>query len=319
VAIVMPVFDDWTAASIVCQQLDAALRSLEHVVISVYLIDDGSFEKPPPELVREPLRSISSITRVRLRRNVGHQRAIALGLAFVHDRRDADAVLVMDADGEDKPEDAARLIQLYASSGRDRAIFAARRRRLVGPIFSAGYQLYRLCHRLLTGIPVEIGNFSILPIDLAGRVVNTSEVWRHYSASVVKSQLPMTTVPMDRGQRRAGHSTMTYVKLVTHGLSAISVFGEAVGTRLFLGSALVAALGGLVLIALTVFAVAGYLQFDWRIAVVAALVVIIILQMLAAGFALAFSVLAGRDHFSSLPARDYAYFVDGITPLHARE
>jgi hypothetical protein len=111
---------------------------------------------------------------------------------------------------------------------------------------------------------------------------------------------------------------MTYVKLVTHGLSAISVFGEAVGTRLFLGSALVAALGGLLLIGLAGLVGAGYLPFDWRVVMAAALVVIIILQMLAAGFTLAFSVLAGRDQFSSLPARDYPYFVDSITLLHAR-
>ena len=68
-----------------------------------------------------------------------------------------DAFLVMDADGEDRVEDAARLIEL-AMSQRTAVFFAERRKRFKGIVFKIGYHLYRAVHWILTGVPVRVGN-----------------------------------------------------------------------------------------------------------------------------------------------------------------
>ena len=53
--------------------------------------------------------TVSAIRIVlRLRRNVGHQRAIALGLTYLQVEAGCEAVIVMDADGEDRPADVPR-------------------------------------------------------------------------------------------------------------------------------------------------------------------------------------------------------------------
>jgi len=313
IAVLMPVFNDWEAASILCRQLDDACKATEHRP-RVYLVDDGSTTPPRPDLFAGPLARIASIEAICLRRNVGHQRAIALGLAYLYDQTDASAVLVMDADGEDKPEDAVTLMQRH-SVDATHVLFAARRRRFEGRLFSLGYHLYRLCHWLLTGIEVRIGNFSIVPRHLVGAIVVTSEAWSHYAASVVKARIPIVTVPMDRGARLAGRSTMNYVTLVTHGLSAISVFREVVGTRLLLASAAASVVSVAALVLLIARAVLGRITFDRLTAILTALIVLITLQALAVSFTLAFSILAGRDQSSFLPIRDYRHFLDTVVTL----
>jgi hypothetical protein len=315
VALLIPVFDDWEAAHLLCQALDRACVGLKGATLEIYLVDDGSPTVAPAETFAWPTSAIRSITAIRLRRNVGHQRAIALGLAYLYDQTDAVAALVMDGDGEDRAADAIALVQHHLSDP-SRIIFASRRRRLDGWVFRAGYALYRACHRALTGIEVRIGNFSIVPRHLIGAIVVSSESWSHYAASVVKARLPFTTVPMDRGERLAGRSRMNYVSLVTHGLSAISVFRERVGSRLLLASSAVAAGGVLALLLLLILAAIGRIAFNQQTAVLLALIVLIAIQALAASFVVAFSILGGRDQSSFLPIRDYHHFVGSVVVLN---
>jgi hypothetical protein len=315
IALLIPVFDDWDAAALLCRALDRASVGLKGAGLRIYLVDDGSSSAPPADAFAWPAQSVRSIASVRLRRNVGHQRAIALGLAYLYDQTDSSAALVMDGDGEDKATDAIALVQHHLSDPT-RIVFASRRRRLEGRVFRAGYALYRACHRVLTGIEVRIGNFSIVPRHLVGAIVVSSESWSHYAASVVKARLPFTTVPIDRGERLAGRSRMNYVTLVTHGLSAMSVFRELVGTRLLLASTAAAAGTGLAILLLLTLAAIGRITVDHRTGILVALIVLIAFQTLAASFVVAFSILAGRDQSSFLPIRDYHHFVDTVVTLN---
>ena len=65
---------------------------------------------------------------VQLACNLGHQRAIAVGLVEVTKLKGLDAVVVMDADGEDRVEDVIRLIGVW-SQEPNRIVFARRERR----------------------------------------------------------------------------------------------------------------------------------------------------------------------------------------------
>jgi hypothetical protein len=69
----------------------------------------------------------------------------------------------MDADGEDTPDGALQLIRSFSDQGRAQAIFAERSRRVESILFRTFYRIYKALHRVLTGISVRVGNFSILP------------------------------------------------------------------------------------------------------------------------------------------------------------
>jgi polyisoprenyl-phosphate glycosyltransferase len=298
-------------------QLDAAL-SLHPVNAQLLFLDDCSPTPAPPDLVETKLKNISSLESLRLRRNLGHQRAIAIGLSFVHAERPCDAVLIMDADGEDKPEDVPRLIRMFLEESRRKVIFAQRGRRSANWRFRIGYALYRWGHRLLTGIAVKVGNFSIIPTAHVETLVVVSDTWNHYAASVFKSRIPYGMLPTSRGTRLAGESKMDFVALVLHGLSAISVFAEIVGARLTL--AILALVGFLSVLLLTVPAIrwGTDLAIPGWATTAAGLLLVIVLQMLTVALGLTLVVLFNRNNLSFLPIRDYRYFVGGVQKIYER-
>src|SRR6187551_3465096 len=103
IVICVPIYNDWQSALILLAQLDAVAASTPHT-IDVLFIDDGSSGEVPTSFSSE-LATLSTVSVLRLRRNLGHQRAIAVGLAYVYDHWAHEAVVVMDGDGEDRPED----------------------------------------------------------------------------------------------------------------------------------------------------------------------------------------------------------------------
>lgn len=64
-----------------------------------------------------------------MRRNLGHQRAIAIGLAYVEAEMSQDLVIVMDADGEDNPYKIDKLLTKYYQAKTPQIVFARRSKR----------------------------------------------------------------------------------------------------------------------------------------------------------------------------------------------
>src|SRR6266404_6074570 len=160
--VAIPIFNDWEALRLLLQNLDDALAA-RGMRAGVIVIDDGSTSHPPDDLVRGTPRALLDVEILHLARNLGHQRAIAIGLTFVHQERSCDAVVVMDGDGEDRPEDVPRLVDELLATQSEKVIFAARVRRAEGVAFRLFYALYRVAHRILTGAAVQVGNFSVVP------------------------------------------------------------------------------------------------------------------------------------------------------------
>ena len=64
------------------------------------------------------------------------------------------------------------------------------------------------------------------------RLAYMQESWVHVAGAIIKSTLPRTEVPLDRGSRYAGESHMSFINLALHGIRAVAVFGDAVLTRM---------------------------------------------------------------------------------------
>jgi glycosyltransferase involved in cell wall biosynthesis len=304
IAVLMPVYDDWDAARVVIARVRTALRGTPCTFV---LVDDGSDQLPPADMATKDLRII------RLRRNLGHQRAICVGLCWIRERLRARRVVIMDADGEDVPEDVATLLATFEGAG-DRAVtFARRRRRSERAGFRALYTLYRWLHLWLTGISVRVGNFSVVGAEHIERLAVSSELWNHYAASVFKSRLPIQEVPLDRGRRLSGTSRMNFVSLVLHGLSAISVFAETVVVRLIMALGVVAIvmlalLASVVVIRLrTSLAIPGWATMSFGI------LLVLLSQAIGIGLVLVMGILATRQGTPFIPMRDYQLFVLNVS------
>jgi len=309
--IALPLFNDWTAADRLLSMLDDALVPAR-VAARVLVIDDGSTEEPAGDFGARPFLAIASVTVLRLRRNLGHQRAIAIGLSYIERHIPCEAVILMDADGEDAPADVLRLVERYRAEHESVIVFAERRRRAERLLFRLFYALYRLLHLLLTGRGVRVGNFSVIPRERLEGLVVVAELWNHYAAAVVRSRQPFVMVPTARAERLDGGSSMDFVSLVIHGLSAISVYGDVVFVRLVVFASVLAAaavLGLGAVIAVRVFT--SYAIPGWA-TISSGLLVLVLVQALMFIASLTFLGLGARQQAPFVPARDYELYVRNV-------
>lgn len=313
IQVLTPVFNDWKALALMLPKLDEHLAHAG-VRAELLVVDDGSTEGGADSL--EPLPALSAIRSVRvltLRRNMGHQRAIGIGLSYIEAYHSPEIVVVMDSDGEDAPADVPRMLERVREERGQRAVFARRKRRSEGLTFRVFYQLYRLTYRMLVGHNIQFGNFSAIPGRQLTRLVAQHELWNHYAAAFRKSRIPYVLLDTRRAKRLDGKSSMNLVSLVTHGLSAMSVFGEVVGTRML------AATGGLSLLAVLgiTSVVAIRLSTDWAVPGWATTAVgmlgLVLLQAVTVGFLLTFVTLANRSQMAPAPCQT---FRDYILELH---
>jgi len=316
IVILSPVYNDWVSFGQLVEDLDEIARA-SAFDCSIVGVDDGSTDptlEPADVNVGSGLRVLEVL---RLTRNLGHQKAIAIGLAYIAEHRPCDAVVVMDADGEDRPDDVPRLIDASrASPGK--IVFARRATRSEGLAFRLLYRVYRAVYYLFSGSAISFGNFSIIPSDALRRLVFVSEIWNHFSAGVMKSRLAISTISTTRGARVAGRSKMNLASLVMHGLSAISVHMDIVAVRLFLASL---GLIGLSIIGMGI--VVGIRLFTalaipgWATNVTVGLT-IILMQAFLMSFLLVFLILTYRTQKLFVPRSDYAGFILRVETLHPR-
>lgn len=225
----------------------------------------------------------------------------------------------MDADGEDTPEGTVTLVRSFTDATCSTAVFARRARRSESYLFRSLYHTYRFVHWSLTGIGVRVGNFSILPMRYLDTLVAMPELWNHYAAAVFRSKLPFTMTPIARGTRIAGRSGMNFVSLVSHGLSAMAVFGDVVGVRFLVGSLIGSLIGAVLLVAVVIIRFTTALAVPGWATYAAGLLIVIIIQLVTTALSFSFFMLANRTNLGFVPLRDFSLFLDKVITLYPYE
>lgn len=307
--VIIPVFNDWPSLAILLNRLNEAAAKLD-TQIFVTVVDDGSTDPMTGIIeIASKLGFLMGVEVIHLALNVGHQRAIAIGLCVAVEEHNLDCVVVMDGDGEDPPDHIATL--LAKAAGRQDFCFVAQRRKRTEKIsFKLSYLLYKSVFRLLTGRTIDFGNFSLTSRGYARRLVMVSELWNNMAAAVLRSRLPFERVPLDRGHRYAGKSKMNFVSLIIHGLSGISVYAETIMVRLLIST--------MILFSVTVLSVALVLSLrfffpahatpGWATTVSFGMA-IILTQVLSSTLLSILALLNSRAQLLIIPIREFRNYV----------
>lgn len=223
-AILMPVYEDRDAF----KMLIADLKDKIKTPFRVFAIEDGSLKTP---LMLADLKAADvSGDIVYLKRNMGHQRAIATGLNYLNTYYDPAHTIVMDSDGEDKAESIPTLLGAFKDDNTD-VVVASRKSRVETLQFKTFYVIYKLIFSILTGRVVNFGNFMAMNRQALSRICAMNELWLHFAGAVILSRLRLKTLSLDRGKRFEGQSKMNFSGLVLHGMRAVMVFTEDVLVR----------------------------------------------------------------------------------------
>ncbi|MEA5597534.1 glycosyltransferase [Rivularia sp. UHCC 0363] len=312
IIILIPVFNDWDSLDILSKSIDKVFNH-ERLKCEILVVDDASTIAAHHDFMSETLNNIKKVNCLKLKRNVGHQRAITIGLAYIEANICCQAVVVMDGDGEDDPKDILKLIYKCKEEKYEKIIFARRTQRSESMLFRFFYQMYKYTFKLLTDQYIDMGNFSIIPFLTLSRVVIVSEIWNHYAAGILKARIPFTSIPCKRSYRIVGKSKMNFVSLVMHGLSAISIYGDIIGTKALILSIILMLFSVLIIAVVYIVRVAvpGWAPY------IAGLSFIIFLQLATISFSFIFLTLNGKNNFVFLPKRDFHYFVLDVKEIYA--
>ncbi len=252
IVVVTPVFNDWESFRMLARDLSqmAAANALD---IRVIAVDDGS--SIPDSTTPVDAEHLQAIEVLKLVCNLGHQRAIAIGLVEASKMEDCDAVVVMDSDGEDRVEDIPRLIE-DAEANAGKVVVATRASRTEGFGFRSFYKIYKALFRMLVGTWINFGNFALIPFHMLPSLTHSAGIWNHLAASICRSRLPLQRKPCPRGHRYAGKSQMNFTSLLTHGFGAMSVFIDVMMVRIIASmsifmAVLVAAIIGILIMKFT--------------------------------------------------------------------
>ena len=220
IKIIIPVYNDWQSVFKLLDEINNLSLGKEFE-ISVYIINDASNHDRPD--FHNSLENINAIKIFNIKNNQGHTRCIATGLKYILEKDEFDYVIPMDGDGEDRPEEIKLFLdQIKNSSGKP--IVGERVKRSEKIIFKICYQLHKLITLAFTGKSIKFGNYTCLPKSTVEKMVKEKATWNSFSGSLKKIENEMVSTPSIRGQRYFGPSKMSFINLIKHSLSIISVF-----------------------------------------------------------------------------------------------
>ena len=130
--ILIPLYNDWKSVSKLLKEIDLQTNNW-NAEVQVIIINDASTEEKSG--IDSNYKKIKFVKILNMKENSVHQRCIAAGLKYIYQNEDFDRVIIMDADGEDKPEELDLFFK-KSEENPDMTITGNRFKRSEGLIFS---------------------------------------------------------------------------------------------------------------------------------------------------------------------------------------
>ncbi len=218
--ILMPCYNDWPSIYKLLENIDKEIIELQGE-FSVLIVNDGSKDKMPKSI--KIFKNIKSIEVINMKKNQGHTRSNATGIRYLSKKENFDYLILMDGDGEDRPEEIKLLVNKVLKN-EDVSVVAKRVKRSEGLIFSILYNLHKLITLVFTGRNMNFGHYSCLTKKDVDIISLKESLWGNYSGTVKKFIPKLDNIPCVRGLRYVQPSKMSFIRLVIHSFSILAVF-----------------------------------------------------------------------------------------------
>ena len=220
IIILIPVYNDWQSTSKLLEDISLNVKGLNQE-FSIIIVNDASTDEQ--SINSKNLENLSSIKIINMKENRGHARCIASGLKHIHEKEQYDYIIPMDGDGEDRPEEIKNFVE-NINFNPDKTIVGERVKRKEKLIFKICYKIHKALTFLSTGQTIKFGNYTCLPKSTVEKMINQKATWSSFSGALQKVEKDKVEVPSERGVRYFGPSKMSFLNLIKHSLSIISVF-----------------------------------------------------------------------------------------------
>ena len=227
IIILIPVYNNWESLNKLLIEINKNIEFFNDINFECLIINDASTNQQPK--IYKP-SNFESVELLNMRENRGHARCNAFGIRYAIQNKEFDNLILMDGDGEDRPEEIKSLIE-KTKENPSLSVVAKRVKRSEGPFFQFLYQLHKVITFIFTGKNINFGNYSILTRSDVEKLHSKASLWSSFSGSVKKNIRPLNEINSIRGLRYFGPSQMSLFKLIIHSLSIIAVFKYQVFLR----------------------------------------------------------------------------------------
>ena len=218
--ILIPIFNDWESLLKLISEINENVKNIKEAQFDLVVINDCStIEKPK---IKIPLQ-INSIKIIHMSKNKGRARCNAFGIKYLSDKANFDYIILMDGDGEDRPQEIKLLVDKILQDP-NKSVVAKRIKRSEGYMFQLLYRLHKYLTFATTGKLINFGNYSCLTKADIKKISVKVSLWSSYSGTFKKSIKNYNEIDSIRGMRYFGPSQMSLFKLLIHSFSIIAVF-----------------------------------------------------------------------------------------------
>jgi polyisoprenyl-phosphate glycosyltransferase len=218
--ILIPIFNDWESLEKLLNEINHNIRDIKEVEFNCIIVNDCSTIKRPKIIIPPQINSIKIIN---MSKNKGHARCNAFGIKYLSKNIDFDYLILMDGDGEDRPEELKSLVN-KALKEPNKSVVAKRIKRSEGLLFQMLYRFHKYLTLLTTVKLINFGNYSCLTKPDIKKLSNKGSLWSSYSGTFKKNIENYNEVNSVRGMRYFGPSQMSLFRLIIHSFSIIAVF-----------------------------------------------------------------------------------------------
>jgi hypothetical protein len=218
--ILIPIFDDWESLEKLLNKINDNIKKIKEAQFDCVIINDCSTIKKSKIKIPSQIHSIRIIN---MSKNKGHARCNAFGIKYLSNDTDLDYLILMDGDGEDRPEEIELLVNKVLNEP-NKSVVAKRIKRSEGFLFQMLYIIHKYLTLFTTGKLVNFGNYSCLIKSDIKKLSIKGSLWSSYSGTFKKNIENYNEVNSTRGTRYFGPSQMSLFKLLVHSLSIIAVF-----------------------------------------------------------------------------------------------
>ena len=218
--ILIPIYNDWESLEKLLNEINSSIENIKNTQFDCVIIDDCSTIK---NLKINIPSQINSIKIIHMNKNKGHARCNAFGIKYLANNIDFDYLILMDGDGEDRPEEIRLLVDKVLSEP-NKSVVAKRIKRSEGFLFQMLYRIHKYLTLFTTGKLVNFGNYSCLTKADIEKISSKASLWSSYSGTFKKNIENYNEVNSIRGTRYFGPSQMSLFKLLIHSFSIIAVF-----------------------------------------------------------------------------------------------
>lgn len=217
-SVVIAVFNEQENMLELCRRLTAVMQSLG-ATYEIILVDDGSTDRSFP-MMKALHEQDNRIKALKLSRNFGHHVALTAGL----DLANAEAVILMDADLQDQPEEIPKLLEKF-NEGYD-VVYGIRknrkeslRRRIAASVFTAIMNRMTGSGHFATG-----GVFRVMSGQVRDELQQCRETSRFIIGLVSWLGFNQTGVEVEHGARYAGETKYNLWRLIKLLINTVTSF-----------------------------------------------------------------------------------------------